>query len=115
LGLSRFSICVQILQKAELQILNRFSISNAESGFNKILNVNIAEQKLRLAKDVLSITDKKLLFQLEHFIKAHEHKVDFWEGLPEEIKNEIEQAKVESKEKKGKEHKSVMKSYSKWL
>jgi hypothetical protein len=30
----RFSICYQILQKADLQILYRFSISNADSGLN---------------------------------------------------------------------------------
>lgn len=77
--------------------------------------MNLAEKKLKLTKDVLEITDKKLLFQLEHLIHVYQRENDFWDHLPIEVRNEIEHAKVESKKGMGKDHKSVMKNYKQWL
>ncbi len=77
--------------------------------------MTIAEQKLLLTQNVLAIKDKKLLFQLEHLIDVHNKEIDLWDELPLSVQQDIDEAKKEAIEGKGKSHKSIMKKYKQWL
>jgi len=39
---------------------------------------------------------------------------DFWDGLPEQVKEDVEEALQQSERGEGKPHEEVMKKYSKW-
>ncbi len=77
--------------------------------------MSIAEQKLQLTQNVLAIKDKKLLFQLEHLIDVHNKEIDLWDELHFSVRQDIDEAKKEAIEGKGKSHESIMKKYKQWL
>jgi hypothetical protein len=77
--------------------------------------MTIAEQKLQLTQNVLAIKDKKLLFQLEHLIDVHNKEIDLWDELPLSVQQDIDEAKKEAIEGKGKSHKSIMKKNKQWF
>jgi hypothetical protein len=52
---------------------------------------------------------------LEHLIDVHNKEIDLWDELPLSVQQDIDEAKKEAIEGKGKSHKSIMKNYKQWL
>lgn len=60
----------------------------------------------------LDQADEKTLRMIQAILQVHlEH--DFWYDLPEEVKNDVEEAIKESDRGEGKTHEEVMKEYTK--
>jgi hypothetical protein len=75
--------------------------------------MNIASTKIDLAKKLLATNDKDLI----NYIKAifSTQSEDWWETLPEEIKNSVNKGLKQAESGHTIPHSQVMKKYKKWL
>jgi hypothetical protein len=62
----------------------------------------------------LDQADEKVLRMVQAILQI-EQEYDFWEDLPDEVKNEVEEAIIEADKGLGKTHEEVMKEYKKYL
>lgn len=74
---------------------------------------SLQSQKLEIAKLVLGTENKSVLMQIKTIFESE--KIDFWDELPQTIKEDVNEALLQSKKGMGKSHKTVMKKYKKWL
>ena len=58
----------------------------------------------------LDQADEKVLRMVQAILEI-EQEYDFWDDLPEEVKNDVEEALIESEKGLGKSHEEVMKKY----
>ncbi len=58
----------------------------------------------------LDQADEKVLRMVQSILQI-EQEYDFWDDLPEEVKNDVEEALIESEKGLGKSHEEVMKKY----
>jgi hypothetical protein len=75
--------------------------------------MNLIAEKLELTKRLLDIEDEGLLFQIKQVLDNSEK--DFWEDLPENVRQGIERAKKQAAEGKLTPHSEVMSKYAKYL
>jgi hypothetical protein len=69
-----------------------------------------------LRKQVKKYVDKadEKSLRMVHAIFEIEEGYDLWDELPENVKEDVDEALVESAKKEGRPHKEVMKKYKKW-
>jgi gamma-glutamylcysteine synthetase len=75
--------------------------------------MNLIAEKLELAKRLLDVEDEGLLFQLKQVLDNNGK--DFWDDLPENVKQGITRAKKQAAEGKLTPHDEVMSKYAKYL
>lgn len=75
--------------------------------------MNLIAEKLELAKRLLDVEDEGLLFQLKQVLDNNDF--DFWDDLPENVKQGIERARKQVAEGKLTPHDEVMSKYAKYL
>jgi gamma-glutamylcysteine synthetase len=75
--------------------------------------MNLIAEKLELAKRLLDVEDEGLLFQLKQVLDNNGK--DFWDDLPENVKQGITRAKKQAAEGKLIPHDEVMSKYAKYL
>ena len=75
--------------------------------------MNIQAEKIELAKMLLETDDEKLLEQIKNLFEKREK--DFWEDLPNHVKEGIENSLQQAKEGLITPHADVMKKYEKYL
>lgn len=75
--------------------------------------MNLIAEKLELAKRLLDVEDEGLLFQLKQVLD-NDGK-DFWDDLPENVKQSIERSRKQASEGRLTPHGEVMSKYSKYL
>ncbi|HET8830318.1 MAG TPA: hypothetical protein VFM79_13310 [Pelobium sp.] len=75
--------------------------------------MGILEDKIALAKRILETDDSSLLQQVKDFFAVRE--TDFWDELPESVKEAIKKGQQEANEGLLTPHEEVMKKYQKYL
>jgi gamma-glutamylcysteine synthetase len=75
--------------------------------------MNLIAEKLELAKRLLDVEDEGLLFQLKQVLDNNGK--EFWDDLPENVKQGITRAKKQAAEGKLTPHDEVMSKYAKYL
>ncbi|MBD1385650.1 hypothetical protein IDJ75_10205 [Mucilaginibacter rigui] len=75
--------------------------------------MNLIAEKLELAKRLLDVEDEGLLLQIKQVLD-NDGK-DFWDDLPENVKQGIERAKKQAAEGKLTPHNEIMAKYAKYL
>jgi hypothetical protein len=75
--------------------------------------MNVQTEKIALAKRLLETEDEAVLLQIKEVFENQEK--DFWNDLPEFVKDGIERAKKEAAEGKLIPYDEVMKKYAKYL
>jgi hypothetical protein len=75
--------------------------------------MNLIAEKLELAKRLLDVEDEGLLLQIKQVLD-NDGK-DFWDDLPENVKQGIERAKKQASEGKLTPNDEVMARYAKYL
>lgn len=75
--------------------------------------MTVAQKKIALAQRILETDDKQILKELEAvFIK---HEEDWWDTLPDSVKESVERGLKQSEQGKGTPHEVVMKKFQKWV
>ncbi|MBD1393604.1 hypothetical protein [Mucilaginibacter glaciei] len=75
--------------------------------------MNLLAEKLELAKRLLAVEDEGLLLQLKQVFDNDGQ--DFWDDLPEHVKQGIERARKQAADGKLTPHNEVMSKYAKYL
>ncbi|HEX7367482.1 MAG TPA: hypothetical protein VF273_10325 [Pelobium sp.] len=75
--------------------------------------MGILEDKITLAKRILETEDPSLLEQVKELFEVR--AVDFWDELPEAVKEGIRKGQKEANEGLLTSHEEVMKKYQKYL
>jgi predicted transcriptional regulator len=75
--------------------------------------MSIAITKVELAKRLLDTNDKGIINQIKAIFESHSE--NWWDELPDEIRNEVEKGIREADRGEGIPHDQAMKKYSKWL
>ena len=65
-------------------------------------------------KKYIDTADEKTL-KIVHAMLEAEQEVDWWDELPPRIKQSIDRALEESRQRKGMPHEEVVKKYRKWF
>ena len=76
---------------------------------SKIVTMNIAVSKIELAKQILSINDKSIIRQVKALLEVQ--KDDWYDELPEYVKQSVEISEKQLANGEGIPHKEVMKKY----
>ncbi len=81
----------------------------------KFVNVrmSILEQKIELAKKVLETDDLALLEQIKSLFEVNQK--DFWDDLPEHMKESVKKGQQQAKDGVLTTHDEVMSKYQKYL
>jgi hypothetical protein len=74
--------------------------------------MNLLAEKMELAKRLLEVEDEGLLFQIKQIFDNNEK--DFWDDLPEPVKQGIVRAKQQAAEGKLTSHAEVMAGMQKY-
>ena len=75
--------------------------------------MNFHVEKIELAKMLLETEDKSLIKEIKVLFKTHEK--DFWNELPQHVKNGIKKSREQAKNGLVTPHDEVMKKYAKYL
>jgi hypothetical protein len=75
--------------------------------------MNLASEKINLAKLVLELKSEALIKQLKDVIASYH--TDLWDELTTDQKRSVTRARQQVKNGEFKTHKEVMKKYKKWL
>ena len=75
--------------------------------------MDIQNEKLALVKRLLDTDDESVLKQVKDIFESHEK--DFWNDLPEYVKNGIERNRKQAEEGLLTLHDEVMKKHAKYL
>ncbi|MBB5397230.1 hypothetical protein [Mucilaginibacter sp. AK015] len=75
--------------------------------------MNLIAEKLELAKRLLDVEDEGLLFQLKQVMDNNGK--DFWDDLPENVKQGIERSRKQAADGKLTSHDEIMSKYAKYL
>lgn len=65
--------------------------------------------KINIIKS-LDQADEKVLRMVQAILQI-EHEYDFWDDLPEEVKNDVDEALIQSEKGLGETHEEVLKKY----
>ena len=65
-------------------------------------------------KKYIDKADEKSLRMVQALLEIEEG-YDFWDDLPKNVKDDVEEALVESAKNEGRPHQEVMKKYKQWL
>jgi len=68
------------------------------------------EQLRNSIKQYIDHADEKVLRMVQAILEI-EQEYDFWDDLPEDVKNDVEEAIVQADQGLGKPHEEVMKKY----
>lgn len=71
--------------------------------------MSLQSEKLEIAKLVLSTENKSVLMQIKTIFETE--KIDFWNELPDKVKQDVNEALTQSKAGLGKPHNEIMKIY----
>jgi predicted transcriptional regulator len=77
--------------------------------------MELASLKLDLAKKLFSIEDKELLNYLKAVLETQPSSKSWYDNLPDEIKESVDNGLAEAEKGQGIPHSEVMKSLAKWL
>jgi len=77
--------------------------------------MELTKMKEGLAKKLYATNDEEMLGFINAILEIHSPNEPWFEQLPEEIKQSIEQGLAEADRGEGIPHKEVMKTYAKWL
>ena len=77
--------------------------------------MNLELEKNWLLKKIAEINNEGLILKLKAIINEDAGDTDFWDELPDDLKNEVEVATAEIEEGKFLSHNEIMKQYEKWL
>lgn len=77
--------------------------------------MNLELEKNWLLKKIAAINNEGLILKLKAIINEDAGDTDFWDELPDDLKNEVEVAIAEIEEGRFSSHNEVMKQYEKWL
>lgn len=69
--------------------------------------MNISETKLELTKKLLNTKDKDLINHIKAVFETQPE--DWWDSLPEDVKNSVERGLKQAEKGKGTPHEEVMK------
>jgi|688.fasta_scaffold1019780_2 hypothetical protein len=75
--------------------------------------MTVAQKKIALAQRVLETDDKQILKELEAVFVRHNE--DWWDTLPDRIKESVDRGLKQSEKGVGVSHELVMKKMEKWL
>ncbi len=75
--------------------------------------MNIQSEKIELVKRLLDTNDEAILQQIKDVFENQDK--DFWDELPDHVKNGIARAKKQANEGLFTPHDEVMKKYDKYL
>lgn len=75
--------------------------------------MSIAITKVELAKRLLETNDIGIINHIKAVFESH--TTDWWEELPDEVRDRVEKGIREADRGEGISHDQVMKKYSKWL
>ena len=75
--------------------------------------MNIASTKLELAKHLLNTEDVGIINHIKAVFSVQNN--NWWETLPDEIKNSVNRALKQSEKGMSVPHQRIKESYSKWL
>ena len=75
--------------------------------------MSILEDKIELAKRILETDDSSLLEQVKDLFDVRD--TDFWDELPQSVKESIKKGQQEAKDGLLTPHEEVMKKYQKYL
>lgn len=75
--------------------------------------MNIATTKVELVKQLLETNDIAIINHIKAIFQTQ--KTDWWESLPEEVKDSINRGIAQSERGQTVPHEQVMKKYKKWL
>jgi len=75
--------------------------------------MDLQARKLELIQLLSLTTNESLIARIESLIKAED--TDFWDEIPQELKDSIERGLAQADAGKTKPHSEVQKMYSKWL
>ena len=75
--------------------------------------MNLQAEKIKLAQFILSVDSEDLIQKIKGLVAKQ--KTDFWDELPDSVKQEIELAVKELERGEGIEHEVAFKKYEQWL
>jgi hypothetical protein len=75
--------------------------------------MDIQAEKIELVKRLLDTDDRSILQEVKNVFESHEK--DFWNNLPEHVKQGIERSKKQADAGLLTPHEDVMKKYAKYL
>lgn len=75
--------------------------------------MSILEEKIELAKKILSTEDSSLLEEIKELFEGREK--DFWDDLPEHVKEGIKRGQQQAKDGLLTPHDEVMKKYQRFI
>jgi hypothetical protein len=75
--------------------------------------MNVQTEKIALAKRLLETDDEAVLNQIKQIFESQEK--DFWNDLPEQVKEGISRAQKQAAAGKLTSHDEVMKKYTRYL
>lgn len=77
--------------------------------------MNLELEKNWLLKKIAEINNEGLILKLKAIINEDAGDTDFWDELPDDLKQEVEVAIAEIEEGRFTSHEEVTKHYEKWL
>ena len=75
--------------------------------------VTVTEALRKQVKKHIDKADENSLRRVAAILEIDQQK-DFWDELPKHVKDDVEEALLQSKRGEGKPHKEAMKKYEKW-
>ena len=77
--------------------------------------MNMQAEKLKLIQMLLETKDKELIQQVKALLSIHQKDADFWDEMPDTIKESVERGLRQSEAGEGIPHEKAVKRLSKWL
>ena len=77
--------------------------------------MNMQAEKLELIQMLLETKDKDLIKQVKSLFNIHQKGDDFWDEMPDTIKESVERGLRQSEAGEGIPHEKVVKRLAKWL
>jgi hypothetical protein len=75
--------------------------------------MDLAEEKIKLARVILSVESKQLIAKIKSLIKNEAG--DLWDELHEDVKADVLEAEKQLERGEGVSHSMVMERYEKWV
>ena len=81
--------------------------------YEEILIMKTTEVLRKHVKKYIDKADENSLRRVQAILEIDQEK-DFWDELPDHVKNDVDEALQQSERREGKPHAEVMKKYNKW-
>jgi len=77
--------------------------------------MDIQAEKLKIIEMLLETTDRDLIKQMRALFDRSHKEVDFWDEMPDEIKESVERGIRQADAGEGIPHEEAVKKLAKWL